>query len=183
MKIPQKVIKFLDENKIKYEIVNHRTVYTAYDKAATLKVKPNIIGKTLVLKTDKDLVIALLPGNKNLDKNKFLKVANDWLNKKEEINSHGRIRIMSRAKRGTLRYSHADFISEKLMKNKFKGIKIGTIPPFGNLYKLLTFVDRGLLKEKNIFVNSGIYEASFKILPKIFEKLGGVFGNFAKTKK
>ncbi len=129
-KIPQKITTFLEKNKIKYEPVKHRTVYTAYDKAATLKVKPSVIGKTLVLKADKDLVIALLPGNKNLDKNKFKKLA--------------------KAKK-------VDFISETVMKNKFKGIKLGAIPPFGELWKLPTFIERGLTETTKIFVNSGDY--------------------------
>ncbi len=167
MAIPQKVIRFLDKNKIKYEIVNHRTVYTAYDKAATLRVKPNIIGKTLVLKANSDLIIVLVSGNKNLDKNKLKKLVNDW-----------------RKEQGLKPAKNTDFISEKLMKNKFKGIKLGSIPPFGNLYKLPTFIDRGLLKEKNIFVNSGIYKASFKISPKIFDKIGDyTTGIFSKAKK
>ena len=67
MKIPAKIVKFLDSKKIKYEIVEHKTVYTAYDKAATLKIKPNVIGKTLVLKASGGLVMVLVPGNKNLD--------------------------------------------------------------------------------------------------------------------
>lgn len=155
MAIPKKLINFLEKNKVKYEEVGHRTVYTAQDKAATLKVKPNIIGKTLVLRLDKNIVLALIPGNKNLDKNKFKKTA--------------------RAKK-------IDFVSETVMKNKFKGFKIGALPPFGGLFGALTFIDRGLLKEKNILVNSGIYETSLKISPKILEKLGAVFGNFSKIK-
>ena len=167
-KIPQKIIKFLEtaKVKVKYETIKHRTVYTAYDKAATLKVKPNIIGKTLVLKIDKDLAIVLIPGNKNLNKNKFKKVVNDW-RKKQSLKS----------------VKNVDFISEKLMKDKFKGVKIGAVPPFGNLWKLPTFIDKGLMKEKNILVNAGIYEFSFKISPKVFEKLGYLKGSFAKTKK
>lgn len=163
MKIPSKIVKYLGSKKIKYEIVNHKTVYTAYDKAATLKIKPNVIGKTLVLKADKGLVMVLIPGNKNLDLVKLKKVA--------KAMPTGR-----QAKK-------LDFISETIIKNKFKGIKLGAIPPFGELWKLPTFADRGLLKEKNIFVNTGIYQASFKVSPKIFEKLGAVFGNFSKAKK
>ncbi len=166
MKIPSKIIKFLDQNKIKYEIINHRTVYTAYDKAATLRVRPNLIGKTLVLRADKDLVVALIPGNKNLDKNKLKKEINNW-----------------RKKQGLKPAKNVAFISEKIMKNKFKGIKIGALPPFGKIYKLPTFIDRGLLKQKNIFVNSGIYELSFKLSPKVFAKMGATWGNFSKVKK
>jgi len=38
MGIPQKIIKFLEGNKAKYEQILHRTVYTAFDKATTLGV-------------------------------------------------------------------------------------------------------------------------------------------------
>ena len=156
MKIPAKIIKYLDKSRIKYETVEHKTVYTARDKAATLKVKPNVIGKTLVLKADQGLIMVLVPGNKNLDLVKIKKIA--------------------KARR-------IDFISEKIIKNKFKGIKLGAIPPFGEIWKLPMFIDRGLAKEKNIFVSSGIYEASFKLSPKIFEKLGTTLGNFSKAKR
>lgn len=155
MKIPAKIIKYLDKNKVKYEIVNHKTVYTAYDKAATLKVKPRIIGKTLVLKSGSDLVMALISGNKNLDLVKLKKIAKE---------------------------KKVDFISEKILKNKFKGVKLGAIPPFGELWKLPLFVDRGLAKEKNIFVSSGIYETSFRISAKALGKSGAILGNFSKSK-
>ena len=165
MPIPQKLIKFLEKNKIKYEKVEHRQVFTAFDKAATLKAKINTIGKTLVLKADRDLAIALISGNKNLDKKKFKKIVNDW-----------------RKKQGHKSAKSIDFISEKLMKAKFKGFKIGAVPPFGELFEIPTFIDRGLLREKNILVNSGIYTASLNLSPKIFEKLGAIKGSFSKAK-
>ena len=83
MTIPSKIIKypsvakggdermfidFLEKAKVKYELIKHRQVFTAQDKAATLKVKPNIIGKTLVLKIGKRISVVLIPANKNLDK-------------------------------------------------------------------------------------------------------------------
>lgn len=37
--IPAKIKKFLEKNKIKHEVLKHRTVYTAYDMAQTLKKK------------------------------------------------------------------------------------------------------------------------------------------------
>jgi Ala-tRNA(Pro) deacylase len=155
MKIPAKITKYLDKVKIKYEIINHKTVYTAYDKAATLKIKPKVIGKTLIMKADKDLIMVLIPGNKNLDLVKIKKIAE--------------------AKK-------IDFVSEKVLKNKFKGVKLGAIPPFGEIWKLQMFMDRGLTKEKSIFVSSGIYETSFKVSPLIFEKLGVTLENFSKAR-
>lgn len=168
MPIPKKIIKFLEGNKVKYETIKHRTVYTAYDKAQTLKVSEKIVGKTLVLKTDQNLAIVLIPANKNLDKKKFLKVANAWLKKRGEKTSR-----------------NVDFISERLMKNKFKGMKIGAIPPFGNLFGLPTFIDGAMFNQSKIIVNSGNYNFSIKILTSSFKKITPdlIKGSFTKIKK
>lgn len=167
MLIPQKIIKFLKDNRIKLEAIEHRTVYTAYDKAQTLRVKPNMIGKTLVLKIDNELAIVLIPGNKNLDKNKFKKVVNSF-----------------RKKQNLKLIKNIDFISEKLMKNKFKGVKMGAIPPFGNLWHLPTFIDKSLLNQTKIIVNGGNYNWSIKISPATLKKLipNLEIGNFSKSR-
>jgi len=158
MAIPKKLIKFLDENKIKYEPIQHRTVYTAYDKAQTLRVPQKIIGKTLVLKIDKNLAIALIPANKNLDKVKFRKI--------------------TKAKK-------IDFVSEKIIKNKFKGLKVGAIPPFGNLWRSPTFIDKPLMNQTKIIVSGGDYNWSIKITPAILKKKipDLVIGSFSKARR
>ncbi len=157
MSVPQKLIKFLEKNKTKYEIIKHRTVYTAFDKAATLRVPPKIIGKTLVVKLDKNQALVLIPANKNLDKQKLKKIA-----KAKSI----------------------DFIKEAWMKKNLKGIKIGAVPPFGNLWKLQTFMDRGLVQNPKIIVNSGDYVFSIKISPSVLKKIikDLVIGNFSKAR-
>jgi Ala-tRNA(Pro) deacylase len=160
--IPAKLVKFLSGNKIKFEEIKHRQVFTGLDKAATLRVKPNLIAKTLVLRSGKNLVMAVLAANRNLDKGKFKKAA---------------------------KVKNFDFVSERLMKTKFKGFKIGAIPPFGSMFKMPSFVDRGLLKEKTVYVSAGNYETSLKLSPKVFEKLGAakvdisVAKEIAKPKK
>lgn len=150
MAIPSKVLKFLEKAKVKYEPVKHKKVYTAYDKAATLRVPLKIVGKTLVVKLDRNPALFLIPANKNLDKKKL----------------------------------KAKFVSEGVIKNKLKGVKVGAIPPFGSLWKLPTFIDRGLLKNPKIIVNAGDYNWSLKINPAIFKKLlpNLIFGNFSKAK-
>lgn len=158
MPIPQKLIKFLKKNKVKYTPVKHRTVYTAFDKAATFKVRPNIIGKTLILKIDKSLVVVLIPANKNLDKNKFKKVA---------------------------KVKNLNFVSERIIKNKLKGVKVGAIPPFGNLWRLPTFIDESLINQPKIIVNGGDHNWSIKISPAALKKIipDLIIGTFSKAKK
>ena len=157
MSIPSKIINFLDKNKAKYEIIKHRTVYTAFDKAATLRVTPKIIGKTLVVKLDKNPALILIPASKNLDKQKLKKIA---------------------------KIKSIDFIKEAWMKKNLKGIKIGAVPPFGNLWKLQTFVDRGLTQNPKIIINGGEYTFSIKIKAGDMKKLipDLMMGNFSKSR-
>jgi len=158
MPIPKKIINFLEKNKVKYEAIQHRIVYTAFDKAATLKVPERIVGKTLVMKMDKKIGLALIPANKVLDKEKFKK--------------------MAKAK-------NVDFIKEAWMKKNLKGLKVGAIPPFGNLWRLLTFIDKSLLNQPKIIINGGDYNFSIKITPASLKKLipDLVIGNFSKARK
>jgi len=169
MPIPAKVKRFLDRNKVKYEAIEHRTVFTAFDKATTLRVLQKIVGKTLALKTDptgkpsasygagKTYALALIPSNKNLDKMKFKKVA---------------------------KAKHIDFAKEVWIKKNLKGVKVGAVPPFGFLWKLPTFADRSLMNQKNIIVNGGAWNWSIKITPAVFKKMipGLILGGFCKPR-
>ncbi|XOB40778.1 MAG: aminoacyl-tRNA deacylase [Candidatus Nealsonbacteria bacterium] len=168
MAIPKKVINFLERNKIKYEPIEHKTVYSAFDKARTLKMKRNIIGKTLVLKTDRDLAVVLIPSNKNLDKIKFKRLVNDWRKKTDQKP-----------------VKSIEFASERLIKNKIKGVKLGATPPFGNMFKVPTFVNKSLLSLPEIIINSGHYNYSIKIKGDFLKKMMPdlVVGSFTKTRK
>jgi len=160
---------FLDKNKIKYELLEHRTVFTALDKAATLKVKPALIGKTVIVSLDKkDYALGLIPANKNLDKQKVLTTFNKLRQKTKDKN-----------------YKKIDFADEKWMKSNIKGVKLGATPPFGLLYKLPFFIDSSLTKQSKIIVNGGEYELSFKLSPASLLKLdpNTLKGNLSVTKK
>ena len=177
MAIPKKVINFLEKGKVKYEIIKHRTVYTAFDKAKTLKISEKMVGKTLVLKTDGKLAIVLIPANKNLDLQKFKKLAKA-------------LPVACLPDRQGRQVKKIDFASERLIKNKFKGVKVGAIPPFGlqparhPTKKILTFIDKSLLKNPKIIVNGGDYNFSIKLKSKEIKKLvpDSIFGNFGKKK-
>jgi Ala-tRNA(Pro) deacylase len=144
MPIPKKVLNFLEKAKINYQTVEHRTVYTAFDKAATLRVPEKVVGKTLLMRVDKAVALVLIPANKNLDTPKLKKAA-----KAKKIS----------------------FVKEAWIKQNLTGIKIGATPPWGNLWKLVTFVDKSLLQNPKIIVNSGDYNWSIKIHPNLLKKI------------
>ncbi len=168
MAIPAKILNYLNKSKIKYDLAKHKIVYTAYDKAATLKVPEKTICKTLIVKTDKTYNLVLIPANKNLDKIKFKKILNN-----EQKKTGGKIA------------KTIDFATELWIKKNIKGIKLGAIPPFGKLWKLPVFIEKTLLKEREIVVNSGDHRWSIKIDLNNFKKAipDLIAENFSQAKK
>jgi prolyl-tRNA editing enzyme YbaK/EbsC (Cys-tRNA(Pro) deacylase) len=169
MAIPKSILNYLDKNKIKYEILKHRIVYTAYDKAATLAVKPVQVAKTVIVNLDKkDHALGLIPANKNLDKKKLLALINKQRQKTKLPN-----------------FKKIDFAQEQWMKRALPGIKVGATPAFGIIYKLPTFMDNALTGQPKLIVNAGDYQNSLKITPAALFKLDKniVKGRFSQAKK
>ncbi len=168
MAILKSLTNLLDQSKVKYEVIEHKTVYTALDKAGTLYLDPKCVVKTAVLKLDtKDYAIALIPANKNLDKAKFKKTVNTW-----------------RKKQGLKAVKKIDFVKEAWMKKNIKG-KLGATPPFGALLKIPTFIDGVLLKQPKLIINAGEYNQSIKLTKAALEKVLGrevLKGSFSKKK-
>lgn len=167
MAVPKKVLNYLEDSKVKFELIEHRIVYTAWDLVQTLHLKrPAEVAKTLIVKTDKDPVLILLPANKNLDKVKFKKVVNKW-----------------RKKQGLKAIKKIDFVKEAWMKKSIKVGKVGVVPPFGQILGMPVFADNAVLKPVKIIVNAGEYGVSLKIKTKDLIKLEQpVKGSFSKKK-
>ena len=193
--ISKKLLKYFESNKIKYEVVNHKMVYTAYDLAATMKIKMNQIAKSLLIKFNKPFIqgekpyaIAIVPADKNIDLRKLAKIVSDWAVK---LNKELRLKpLLVNAKKGKNSKPIVDIYQkvvkvelpkEKVMKDKFK-VKPGAMAAFGRIYKLPVFADKGL-KGVMLF-SSGSFTDSIKMAVGDFNKMeGAMAGKFGKTKK
>lgn len=151
MSLPVRLKNFLDKNKIKYQPIEHRKVFTAIDSAETQHLDPKLIVKTMVIKADNNYLLALLPASKNTDKNKLKQAVNKWAGFKKSVKS-------------------VSWAKEAWMKKNMLG-KVGATPPFGSLVKLPVFMDSTLFKAPNMIVNGGEYTESIKIKTKDFIKL------------
>lgn len=165
MALSKKIINYLENNGYKYEIIPHRTTYTAWDTAQTEKVKPQEVAKSLVLKADKDCVIAVLSSNRNLDKQKLLKIINE-----------------KRKKDGGKTAKKVEFAKEAWMKKNIPG-KVGATPPFSGILKLEIYADKLFLKNKKIYLGSGEYTESIRVGASQYLKIEKpVVGNFSVKK-
>jgi Cys-tRNA(Pro) deacylase len=155
--IPAKVKKFLDKNKVKYEVVKHKTVYTAYDLAQTLKKKLQDVVKTLVVKVDKSHALLVLPASRQVDFKTLKKVTGA---------------------------KSVDIDRENVMTKLFK-VKPGAISPFhGPLHKLPIYVDKAVMKAQKAVVQAGSFEESLHMKTKdLLKVVEGKLANFSKVKK
>lgn len=161
-KLPAKLINYLEKAGIKHEILEHKTVYTAYDAAATMKKKLNEIAKSLLVKADKDYYLVLLPADYNLDFKKLGKCIGAQTKKPVKT-----VKIPG----------------EKIMESLLK-VKAGAMSAFGKLHKLPVVVDKGLVKAKKVIFSSGSFNHSVEMAVKDFVKLEeAILGSFGVKKK
>jgi len=154
MRMPNKIKNFLDKYAPNYQVIVHRTVYTAYDLAQTLKHEMDKVLKTLVIKADKNYVLVVIPASYRLDIKALQKL---------------------------LKAKAVKIEQERIMPKLFK-IKAGAISPFhGPLHKLPVYLDKAVLKTQKALVQAGSFEESVHLKTKdLLKAVQGTVGNFAK---
>ncbi len=161
--IAKPVLTWLEKNNARYEAVGHRQVFTAQDKAATLKIHPKQVAKSVVLNLGpRNHFIVSVPANKNVD----LKKIKEFLNKARKKNKEKPI-------------TKINFTKELWLKKNLKKSEPGAILPLGSFYKLEHLLDNSLLKQKFLIINGGCTWQSLKMTPAQLIKLEKDF--FRKT--
>lgn len=153
MALSKKLEKFLNDHGIDYDILEHKTVYTAFDAAQTLKRKLGEISKSLLMKADKKYVLIVMPASHRADIGKLKKL---------------------------LKVKDLEIVQEKEMAKALK-IKPGAVTPFGKFHGLPVYVDKALLKSKLIVASTGSFTESVLMKAKDLLETGvESVENFAK---
>ncbi|HEY43627.1 MAG TPA: YbaK/EbsC family protein [Anaerolineae bacterium] len=143
--MPPNILKeFLDSKKIKYKTVKHSEVYTAQEIAARAHIPGRQLAKTVMVKIDGQMAMAVLPAPYKVDFKSLKKGAG--------------------AKKVQL-------ASEDEFKNLFPDCEIGAMPPFGNLYQMDVFADESLAEEIEIAFCAGSHTQLIRLAYKDFAKL------------
>jgi len=122
-----RVKDFLDTNRIHYSSIVHPTSYTAQGTAAYAHVSGKEMAKTVVVKIDSQLAMAVLPASSQLDLAGLKK-----LTKSKSVS----------------------LASEPEFEFKFPDCDLGAMPPFGNLYGMPVYVAASLAEEPEIAFNA-----------------------------
>ncbi|RLA63047.1 MAG: deacylase [Epsilonproteobacteria bacterium] len=139
-----KLMQYLNENNIQFETLEHPTAYTAQEIAQKSHIKGKDIAKTVMVKIDGEIAMAVLPSNDMLD-----------------------IDLLQKACGG----GKVDLIKENEFKDNFSDCELGAMPPFGNLYHMKVWVDVDLAKDEKIAFNAGNHHELCLISYSDFEKL------------
>jgi Ala-tRNA(Pro) deacylase len=140
----RKLKEYLDSQNVTYESIPHSTVYTAQGIAALTHIPGRELAKSVMVKIDDALAMAVLPASSHAD--------------------------LSLLKEGT----GAETIGlahESEFKDRFPDCEIGAMPPFGNLYGIPVFVDEGLTKDEEIAFNAGSHNELIRVSYADFERL------------
>lgn len=142
MPIPAKVAAYLKQQKLKHDVVEHKTVFTVYDLSQTLKVKLPEIVKTLLVKADQEYKLVVM-------------------------SAHRRLNIPALQK--VLGAKKVSLAKENDMAREMK-VKPGALTPFGKVHKLGVVVDKGLLKTQKALFGAGSFTESVRLKVKDYLK-------------
>ena len=149
----KKLREFLDSHSIKYVTISHSKVFTAQEIAASAHVPGKEMAKTVMVKIDGNLAMAVLP-------------APDKVN----------IELLKSAAHAI----NVELANESEFKDLFPACEVGAMPPFGNLYDMEVFVDENLTKDEEICFNAGSHTELVRLAFKDFEDLvKPKIGNFS----
>ncbi len=149
----KKLKEFLDTAGVKYVIVSHAPAYTAQEVAASAHIPGIELAKTVMVKLDGKMAMAVLPASRVVDFDKLKHTAGS---------------------------AKAELASEDEFRSLFPECEVGAMPPFGNLYGIPVYAERSLTEDEEIAFNAGSHKELFRMAYKDFEHLvkprAGEFG-------
>jgi Ala-tRNA(Pro) deacylase len=139
------VIEFLDREGVPYEVVEHERTESAAGDARAAGMPPAHVAKTVVLRDEDGVRLAVIPASERLDMQKV----------KDAAGSRG-LRL----------------VTEQEMAEEFDGFEVGAVPPFGAMFDALELVDQRLLDQDRILCAGGDHEHAILVDPRALVEAG-----------
>jgi Ala-tRNA(Pro) deacylase len=145
--------KYFRENGVPFQSMTHPVVYTAQEVAAAQHVSGHQVAKTVIGRAGAQLVMLVLPASYRVSLDKLTAV---------------------------LGGGSVELAREPEFRHLFPDCEVGAMPPFGNLYNLLVYVDRSLTGVKELVFRAGTHQDTMKIAYADFARLASpIVADFA----
>jgi Ala-tRNA(Pro) deacylase len=132
------VTEFLQREGVRYEVVEHERTQTAAAEARAAGMPPSDVAKTVVLRDEEGVRLAVVPSSERLDMHK--------------------VKLALGSKRLRL-------VTEQEMAEEFDEFEVGAVPPFGPMFQALELVDQRLLGHDRILCCGGDHEHGVLVDP------------------
>lgn len=143
--MPVKKLKaYLDDANVKYLTISHSSAFTSQDIAASAHVSGKEFAKTVMIKIDGEMAMAVLPASYHIDFDSLRRVF------------------------GTKNVTQA---TEPEFKDRFPDCEVGAMPPFGNLYGMDVYVAEPMANNKEIAFNAGSHTELIRLSYADYERL------------
>jgi Ala-tRNA(Pro) deacylase len=139
------VSEYLDREGIPYELVEHERTESAAAEASAAGLPASDVAKTVVLRDEAGVRLAVIPASERLDMHKL----------REELGSRG-LRLLT----------------EREMANQFDDFEVGAVPPFGPMLHALELVDQRLLDHERVLCSGGDHEHGVLLDPRDLVRAG-----------
>lgn len=139
-----KLREFLDAHGVKYTIIVHSPAFTAQEIAASAHISGRELAKTVAIKIDGRLAMAVLPASQRID---FERLQEAFSARQVEL------------------------AREDEFASQFPDCEIGAMPPFGNLYGLEVVVAAALAEDEEIAFNAGTHRELIRMAYADFARL------------
>lgn len=139
-----KLREYLDAKNIKYFGISHSLAYTAEEISKKAHIPLNEMAKTVMLKVDGKIIMAVIPATDMVSFKKLKKI---------------------------LGADNVNLAEEEEFEDIFPHCEVGAMPPFGNLYDVEVIVSSPLTTDKNIAFNAGSHRELIRMEYKEYEKL------------
>jgi Ala-tRNA(Pro) deacylase len=139
------VTTFLERQGVPYEVVEHEPTQSAVSEARAAGMPPERVAKTVVLRDEEGLRVAVIPASERLDLHKV----------KAELGSGG-VRL----------------VTEQEMAERFLEFEVGAVPPFGPMFDALELVDQRLLDHDRVLCSGGDHEHAILVDPRDLVQAG-----------
>ncbi len=136
--------EYLDTHNAPYIVITHSPAYTAQGIAGLTHISGKELAKTVIVKLDEKIVMAVLPANFHVDL--------------------AALKRASKAKTVAL-------ASEEEFKDRFADCETGAMPPFGSLFGVPLYADENLARDKEIAFNAGTHRELIRMTWRDYEKL------------
>lgn len=144
MAIARKLRAFLDERKVTYHVLTHHERFTAQEIAQALHVPGQMLAKVVMVMTDAQLRMAVVPADLRIDLDAFARACGAKV---------------------------ARLATEAEFKDRFPDCEVGSMPPFGNLYGVPVVVDGALAADEEIVFEAGTHHEALKLRYEDFARL------------